>query len=75
MAQKTHNIGNQYTSHKNANMHLHERCTKAVQKRISHLGVMLPVVIIVLLSLFVIQVIANHAPSGERRNYEAHSQK
>lgn len=75
MAQKIQNIGNQYTSKKNAKKQRHERRKKVVKKRISVFGGILLSIIIVLLIMLMLQVKGNHEASVERQAKEAQYQK
>ncbi|WP_438327681.1 FtsB family cell division protein [Staphylococcus pseudintermedius] len=75
MAQKIQNIGNQYTSQKNAKKQRHERRKKVVKKRISVFGGILLAIIIVLLIMLMVQVKGNHEASVERQKKETQYQK
>ncbi|AKS70065.1 cell division protein DivIC [Staphylococcus schleiferi] len=75
MNQKVQNIGNQYTSKKNAKKKRHERRKKVVKKRMAVFGGVLLVIIILLLIMVAFQIKGNHDASVERQAKEEKYQK
>ncbi|ARJ51050.1 FtsB family cell division protein [Staphylococcus lutrae] len=75
MNEKIQNIGNQYTSQKNAKKKNHERRKKVVKKRVSVFGGILLGIIILLLVMLVLQLKGNHDASVERQAKEEEYQK
>ncbi|MGV3243214.1 FtsB family cell division protein [Staphylococcus sp. 11261D007BR] len=75
MSNNIQNIGNQYTSEKNAKKKRHEMRKKVVKKRVTVFGGLLLAVIIVLLILVFVQINANQEASSERAAKEEQYQK
>ena len=75
MNDKVQNIGNQYTSQKNAKKRRQEKRKQVVKKRITVFGGILLAVIIVLLILVFAQIKSNNEASTQRQAKEEQYQK
>lgn len=75
MNRKVQNIGNQYTSQKNAKKRHHEQRKRIVKKRVMVFGGLLLAIIVVLLLMVFAQIKSNNEASNERQAKEEEYQK